>query len=209
MVAVTWGDTGTRTYHAGVDRGMLYLPNLDGISWQGLTKVSVASSGSDPSENYLDGQKILNVPGNLELSGSIEAFSAPEEFAPCAGQMRLSTGLFAADQINQPFGFSYRTLIGNDVQGQNYGYKVHVIYNVTAQAVDFQHSTETDSPSPVSYSWSVTAVPLSIPGYRPTARFVFDTTKMDVSALEVILYGSVSTNPRLPTTDELISLLTS
>lgn len=212
MTRATWDDTGLRLFHTGVDRGMLYTGDLIplAVPWSGLASITEASDGSDPAPYYLDGQKILNLSTGENFAGTIEAFSSPDEFAPCAGRGRLSVGLFATDQPRQKFGFSYRTLVGNDTVGTNYGYKVHVVYNATAQVSNFTHTTIVNDPTPKTTTWAFTTYPISVVGYKPTAHFIFDTRSVDphlIANLEAILYGDDNNDPRLPTPDELIGLL--
>jgi hypothetical protein len=168
-------------------------------------------SGGDAQLYYLDGTAILNTPLGEDFAGAIEAFAAPAEFAPCAGRARLSNGLYAGEQPKTSFSFSYRTLVGNDVAGTSFGYKVHLVYNAVAQVTDFQHSTDAATASVKTRSWSVTTTPVAPVGYRPTAHFIFDSTKVDPAALarlEDILYGDADNDPRMPTADEVVGLLT-
>jgi hypothetical protein len=212
MTRVTWDDLGSRLYQAGVDRGMLYTGSdiPEASVWDGLVSITQGGDGGDPQPYYLDGQKILNIPSGENYSATIEAFSAPIEFALCVGRNRISTGLFAADQPRKTFGFSYRTLIGNGSAGTAYGYKIHVVYNATAQGSDFTHETLTDSPQASVHSWSISTCPIAVPGHRPTAHFIFDTrlnSKTGVADIEDILYGNDDDDPRLPTEEELATLL--
>jgi hypothetical protein len=189
---------------------MLYIGS-NAVPWSGLASVTEAPSGGEPQPYYIDGDKVLNIPSGEDFGATIEAYSAPLEFAPCAGRLYLSEGLYAADQQKQTFGFSYRTLIGNDVQGVSLGYKIHIVYNALAQISDFLHSTMTDGPSVQTRSWDVTTVPVVSAGFRPVAHFVVDTrinTADPVSQLEDILYGSDDDDPRLPTLAELADLFT-
>ena len=213
MTRATWDDAGLRLFHTGVDRGMLYTGDKIplAVPWSGLASITEASAGSDPSPYYLDGQKILNLATGENFAGTIEAFASPDEFAPCAGRGRLSVGLYATDQPRQQFGFSYRTLVGNDLVGTTYGYKIHVVYNATAQVANFVHTTLTNDPSPKTNTWAFTTYPVAVAGFKPTSHFIFDTRSVDpdlITNLENILYGDDSDDPRLPTSDELITLLT-
>lgn len=212
MTRATWDDAGLRRFHTGVDHGMLYTGDEIplAVPWSGLASVTEASVGSDPSPYYLDGQKILNLATGENFAGTIEAFSSPDEFAPCAGRSRLSTGLFATDQPRQKFGFSYRTLIGNDVKGIDFAYKIHIVYNATAQVSNFVHTTLTNDPSPKTNTWSFTTFPTEVVGFKPTSHVVFDTRFVDayiIAKLEGILYGDDDSDPRMPTTEELIGFL--
>ena len=214
MTRATWDTIGTRLFHSGVDRGMLYtgsdIPLA--VPWVGLVSMTESPEGGTTKEIFLDGRKILDIPAGEDFAGTIEAFAAPIEFAPCAGRSHLSTGLFAADQPRQIFGFSYRTIVGNDSSGTSYAYKIHVVYNATAQTSNFTHSTTTDTPNPATHSWTITTVPETIGQGRPTAHVVFDTrfnSSDAISGLEDILYGNDTDDPRLPTTIDLAHLLAS
>ena len=212
MTRATWDDAGLRLFHTGVDRGMLYTGDLIplAVPWSGLASITEASAGSDPSPYYLDGQKILNLATGENFAGTIEAFSSPDEFAPCAGRSRLSTGLFASDQPRQKFGFTYRTLVGNDTVGTGFAYKVHVVYNATAQVANFVHTTLTEDPSPKTNTWAFTTYPIPVPGFKPTSHFIFDTRSIDshiIANLEDVLYGNDTDDPRIPDIDELAMFL--
>ena len=212
MTRATWDDAGQRLFFAGVDHGMLYTGDKIplAVPWSGLASITEASAGSDPSPYYLDGRKILNLATGENFAGTIEAFSSPDEFAPCAGRSRLSTGLFASDQPRQTFGFSYRTLVGNDTVSTAFGYKVHIVFNATAQVANFTHATIAGDPTPKTNSWAFTTYPISVLGYKPTAHFIFDTRVVDphiMANLEDVLYGSDTDDPRLPSIDELLMFL--
>lgn len=210
MPAITWNGVGERLYHTGVDRGVLYTAENPGVPWNGLVNVTAKPVYEDPKPFYLDGQKIQNIPGNEDFSATIEALTAPLEFAPCAGRLHMSTGLFAGDQPKQIFGFTYRTLIGNDVIGTNFAYQIHIVYGATAQLSNFTHATDDSSPSAATYSWTITTVPVDIAGYRSSAHFIFDSRYNDdvtMASVERILYGSDSEDPRLMTVDELLNPL--
>ena len=212
MATATWDDTGLRLYHAGVDRGMLYAGGDIPLSvpWNGLVSVTENPSGGDLQPYYLDGRKIFNVAAGEDFAATIVSFAAPFEFAPCAGRLRLSTGLYATEQPKVPFGFSYRTMIGNDSAGIGFAYKVHVVYNAIAQIADFTHTTDSASSTAAPYSWNVTTCPVVSPGVRPTSHIVLDSRRMTAGALagaEVILYGNDTDDPRLPDISELVALL--
>jgi hypothetical protein len=155
----------------------------------------------------MDGQRILNTPPGEDFGGTIECYSTPQEFAPCAGRLPIGAGLYAADQPRNAFGFSYRTTIGNDLAGVGSDYKIHVVYNALTWASDYTHDTLSDQSSPNLHNWPFLTTPIKIPGRRPTAHVIFDTRYMDTSDAEDILYGTESTLPRLPTIEELGTLL--
>jgi hypothetical protein len=206
---VSWNNSGERLFHTGVDRGMLYVGNAAGVPWNGLISVTENPSGGDATPTYLDGQKVLNVPGGENFAATIEAYGVPIEFAPCVGWGSLASGLFATEQPKETFGFSYRTLIGNDVEGTAFGYKLHIVFNALAKNADFSHKTITDSPSVQPYSFDVTTVPLPVSGQRATAHFIFDTrvvTENNIAKIESILYGSDTTDPTLPDATTIFNL---
>jgi hypothetical protein len=206
MSKVTWDSQGRRLYHAGVDRGMLYVGAGVAVAWNGLVSVTESPVGGDGQPYYLDGQKALDLPAGEDFAAKIETFASPIEFAPCAGRLSLALGLYAGNQPPATFGFSYRTLIGND-SSANLGYKINIVYNALALVADFEHTTISASPSIATYSFGITTVPIAIPGYRPTAHVIFDSRLVPVSDVETILYGDTDNDPRLPTVTELATLL--
>ncbi len=212
MTRVTWDDPGEHLYQIGIDRGMLYTgPDIPvAVPWSGLVGVTEAPVIVGPQPFYLDGRKVLNLMGGEDFAATIEAFASPLEFAPCAGRAHLSTGFFAASQPKQPFHFSYRTLHGNDILGESYGYRVHIVYNATAQISNFDHSTIAESSNPTTHSWSITTRPVIFAGARPTAHVIFDTriqTADSIDTIEAILYGDVDEGPRIPTPEEIVTTL--
>jgi Concanavalin A-like lectin/glucanases superfamily len=210
-VRVTWDALGERLFHTGVDHGMLYVGTEVAVPWNGLLSVTQTADSSDNREYFLDGDKILNLPAADDFAAQLEALSFPVEFAPCAGRKELSPGLFATNQPKQLFGFSYRTRIGNDVAGTDYAYQIHVVYNALAQLSDFTHNTVDSSPSAESYSWNITTVP-AIPadGFKPASHIVIDSRFLPAAILtpiENVLYGSSVVGPKLPSLQQLYSLL--
>lgn len=207
---VTWDALGERLYHTGVDHGMLYVGTNVAVPWNGLLNVTQTADSSDNREYFLDGDKILNLPSPDDFAATLEALSFPLEFAPCAGRKELSPGLFATNQPKQLFGFSYRTLIGSDLNA-NLGFQIHVVYNALAQLSDFTHQTVDDSPQAASYSWNITTVP-AIPadGYKPAAHVVIDSRFIPTALMgpiEDVLYGSSVAGPRLPSLQQLYALM--
>ncbi len=210
MPRVQWDSDGTRIFETGIDRGMLYLPSAAGVAWNGLMSVSESPTGGEAREYYIDGEKYLNLAAIEEYSATVQAFSSPREFAPCAGLMYIQPGLYASDQPLRQFGFSYRTLVGDDLQGTDAGYKIHLVYNATAKISDFVNQTAGDNPGVSPYSWEISAIPEVIPLHAPTSHFVVDSRKISstlLRRLEDILYGTDSDDPRLITVSELLSLL--
>lgn len=209
MPRVTWDVSGERLYQAGLDRGMLYTEDSS-VPWIGLISVTESPSGGSLQSYHVDGRKILDIPAKENFGATIEAFAVPVEFASCAGRMMLSPALYVTDQPREIFGFSYRTLIGNDIQGDTLGYKVHLVYNASAKIGDFSLQTMTDSPQPVTRSVDINTFPIVVPGYRPSAHFVFNTlinSSDTITDLETIIYGDSSNDPRMPTPSELAGLL--
>jgi hypothetical protein len=197
-------------FQTGVDRGMLYVGTSIAVPWSGLASVTEAPTGGAAQDYFLDGRKILSVSSAEEFTAKIEAFASPLEFAICAGRVEISPALYVADQPRQSFNFSYRTLIGNDVDGIDYAYKVHLVYNALAQISDFTHGTTSDKSSVVTNSWSITTTPVVVTGFLPASHFVADSRLIDptiLGQLEDILYGSDATDPRFPSAQEFLTLL--
>lgn len=212
MAGLVWGLVGEKYYETGVDRGVLYPLVGDGVAWNGLISVSETPSGGEPRPYYLDGFKYLNLATAEEFAATIEAFSSPREFDRCDGTASIHNGLFITDQRRESFGFSYRTLIGNDVDGLGHGYKIHLVYNALASPTERNYSTIGDSTVVSSFSWEISTAPLQIPGMKPTAHFVIDSRKTPFSVLtliEAILYGSMSKTSHLPSVDELMDIFES
>lgn len=212
MAALIWGSIGSRYYEAGVDRGVLYLAGIAGVAWPGLVSVTENVSGGEARPYYIDGFKYLNVQGAEEFGATIEAFSAPREFDACDGRKSVAPGLFATQQVRKQFGFSYRTQIGNDVDGVDAGYKLHIVYNALAATPSVTHKTLDASGTPSTMSWDITTKAPMFSGARPTAHFVIDSRDVDIlviKQIESILYGTSFTDPRLPSIAELVDLFNS
>jgi len=210
MTKVTWDVSGERLYQVGIDRGMIYLDDGSVSPWNGLVSVTESPSGGAPTETFLDGQKILDIPVGEDYTATIEALSLPVSAASCAGWGILQYGLYASNQPKQMFAFSYRTLIGNDVKGTKFGYRVHIVFGCLARSSNFTHETSNDKQSVKSYSWAITAIPVSFGIRKPTAHVIFDTRVQDlttIATLEAILYGDDVNNPRLPLPSEIAILL--
>lgn len=209
MTRISWGTAGTRLYEAGVDRGVLYLDGIDGVPWDGLTSVKESPSGGGATPYYLDGFKYLNVASAEEFEASIEALTNPSEFARCDGTASIFAGLFATQQPREPFGLTYRTLIGNDLDGQDHGYKIHLVYNALAEPTDRDNSSLGGSVSPLGLSWKISTTPIAMSGRKPTSHLIIDSTKSDpnmLAVLEGFLYGANNLPPRLPTPTQLVAL---
>lgn len=224
MAKVVWDKTGERFYETGVDHGVLYpiqeggLYNK-GVAWNGLTSVSESPSGAESTPVYADNIKYLNLLSAEEFSATVEAYTYPDEFAECDGSTIVTPGLTIGQQSRKMFGLCYRTMIGNDVDGQEHGYKLHLIYGCQASPSEKGYQTINDSPEAITFSWEVTTTPVNVTGHKATACLTIDSTKVDpgkLTALEEILYGKDPTEPqgmdgvepRLPLPDEVITLLT-
>ena len=208
MTKLAWGATGTRTYEAGVDRGVLYINGIDGVPWNGLTSVKENPSGGAPTPYYLDGVKYLNISSTEEFIADLEAYSSPDEFANCDGSSSIYSGLIVTQQPRKQFGLSYRTLIGNDTNGQSHGYKIHIVYNALAGPSSKDNTTLSDSSTPSKLTWNLTTTPPAYSTYKPTAHMIIDSTKTDpdlLAVLEGYLYGADGIAPRLPTPSQLVS----
>lgn len=197
---VAWDNAGDRLYETGVDRCVLYLPDGTAVPWNGLTSVD-QDSGVDVEEFYFSGIKYLEVREPGDFSGSIKAYTYPKEFDAFEGRAELINGMLLTDQpVDQTFSLSYRTKVGNDLEGMDYGYKIHVLYNLTAVPDSVSMSTIQENPDASEFGWSISSVPQYAPGFRPTAHAIFDTTAMNpflIEELERILYGTdpVTTPP--------------
>ncbi len=214
MAKLMWDETGKRFYETGVDYGVLYLPNaqgayINGVAWNGLTSISESPSGAEPNAQYADNIKYLNLFSAEEFGATIEAFTYPDEFAQFDGLGTPSPGVTIGQQSRRGFGLSYRTKIGNDVEGDDYGYKIHLIYGCTASPSEKAYNTINDSPEPITFSWEITTTPVSVPGMKPTSVITIDSTKVNaanLTALEQILYGDTAVDPSLPLPSTVITM---
>ena len=207
---LTWDSTGERRFEIGIDRGVLYIEGQDGVAWSGLVSVSESPSGGSAASFYLDGKKYLSFSSPEEFNGTIEAYTYPEEFSSCDGSSEFAPGLFIQYQSRRKFGLSYRTLVGNDVAGTDYGYKIHIIYNVRAAPTGRDSKSLSDQMDVSNFSWDITALPEEVSGYKGSPHFVVDTTHADpgaVTDIENILYGDDENQPRMPTISEMINLM--
>jgi hypothetical protein len=192
MTKLLWDQMGERLFETGLDHGVLYLPNDAGVAWNGLVSVEEDLGDDTSTASYIDGIKYLDYPSFGDFAATLTAYTYPDEFLAFEGVTALSDGLYVDGQTSNRFGLSYRTLIGNDVAGDAFGYKIHLIYNLTATPQPVDYETLNDSPNPVEFTWSITAVPTKVPGFRPTAHLIFDSRYLDptiLAALETILYG--------------------
>jgi len=214
MPALTWDDIGERFYETGVDHGVLYIPDAsgvysDGVAWNGLVTVTESPSGAEPNAQYADNIKYLNLFSAEEFAATIEAFTYPDEFAQFDGLAEPATGVLVGQQSRGSFGLSYRTKVGNDLEGDDYGYKLHLLYGCKASPSEKAYTTINDSPEAITFSWEISTTPVAVTGLKPTSVITIDSTVVDpteLAALEAILYGAVATEPSLPLPDEVIAL---
>ena len=223
MSRITWDNTGERYYETGVKMGVLYPIQTGGVytkgvAWNGLTAVTESPSGAEATALYADDVKYLNLMSNEEFGATIEAYTYPDEFAECDGSAALAAGVMIGQQKRKTFGLCYRTTVGNDVDGSDYGYKLHLVYGCLAAPSEKAYATINDSPEAITFSWEVSTTPVNVNNNKPTATLTIDSTKVDKSklaALEEILYGKDPTtnggsdgvDPRLPLPDEIATLM--
>lgn len=209
MTRLNWNAFGERFYEIGVDRGVLYIPSQPGVAWTGLISVVEKPIGAEERSYYIDGVKYLNLRSSEEFAATIEAYGSPEEFSVCDGEVAIHTGLIATQQKRVSFGMSYRTRLGNDVEGMDHAYKIHLIYNALAAPPQRNNTTLGNTADPLQLSWAVSTLPPPIMGYRRTAHLIIDSRTSSPTVLtevEDLLYGTASTAPELPTPDELIAI---
>lgn len=214
MTKLHWDGVGEKRYETGVDHGVLYIPNGsgvydDGVAWNGLQSVTESPSGAEPNAQYADNLKYLNLTSAEEFGATIEAFTYPDEFNEFDGSASPVPGVRIGQQSRKSFGLSYRTKIGNDVEGDDLGYKLHLVYGATASPSEKAYSTVNDSPEPITFSWEIATVPVQVPGFKPTSIITIDSTEVDagdLQDLEDFLYGTAGTDPSLPTPAALIAI---
>jgi hypothetical protein len=217
MAPLTWDQVGEKTYETGVDRGVLYTPDVsgvytDGVAWNGLTTVTESPSGAEASPQYADNIKYLNLIGAETFGLTIEAFTYPDEFAVMDGSVQPEPGVIIGQQGRGVFGLCYRTKIGNDLAGADAGYKLHLVYGCQASPSERAYGTINDSPEAIAFSWEIATSPVPVTGFAPTALVVVDSTVVSaggLTALEDALYGGgIETVARLPMPDEVLTLIT-
>lgn len=215
MSKLVWDKTGERLYETGTKKGVLYLMGEDGtyskgVAWNGLTAVTESPSGAEATALYADDIKYLNLISAEDFAATVEAYMSPEEFDECDGQAQPAPGITIGQQKRKTFGLSFQTVLGNDVDGNDYGYKIHIIYGATAAPSERAYTSVNDSPEAMTLSWELTTNPVVVPGYKPTAHLEIDSTKIaadKLAELEAILYGSDSEEARLPLPEEIITLV--
>lgn len=214
MAKLVWDETGKRLYETGVSQGVLYPQSggtyPSGVAWNGLTAVTESPSGAEATPLYADNIKYLNLFSAEEFGATIEAYTYPDEFMACDGSAQFAKGAYIGQQNRKQFGMCYKTLLGNDVDANDHGYKLHIIYGAMASPSEKAYATVNDSPEAITFSWEVTTTPVNVTGYEPTASIVIDSTKCDptkLTDLEEILYGSAEEDPRLPLPNEIVTVL--
>lgn len=209
MPQIQWNNYGERYFEAGIDRGVLYVTGKDGVAWNGLISVEEKASGGESTPYYLEGVKYAERSAREEFEASIEAYTYPEEFLECDGSEFIAQGLYATQQERKPFGFSYRTRIGNDHDGIEHGYKIHLVYNALAKPSDRSYGSLGDSMDPTTFSWDITTKPVAIPGISFGAHLVINSTTAwpwAIKAVEDVLYGTEDTPAYLPDPQEVLDL---
>lgn len=223
MAKLEWDLIGNRFYETGLDRGVLYVRDGSGtyplgVPWNGLISVSENPSGADPNPQYADNVKYLNLVSREEFGATIEAFTYPNAFAECDGSKEVKTGVMFGQQPRKIFGLSYRTKVGNDSKGEDYGYKIHLIYGALATPSEKSYNTVNETPEAMTFSWEITTTPVDVEDFKPTAMLVIETTATNddqIAALEAALYGVTAStepviadaDPYLPLPDEVIQIM--
>ena len=215
MAKLVFDELGKRFYETGVSNAVLY-PQADdgsypkGVAWNGITAANESPSGAESNDQYADNIVYLSLTGAEKFEGTIEAFSSPAEFDECDGMKEISKGLTVSQQTRKPFGFAYKSILGNDIKGNDYGYKLHIWYGCKAAPSERSHSTVNDSPEPQNPSWSISSTPVAVPGAKPSSVLTFNSTTTPAEKLkkiEDILYGTEAADARLPLPSEIIELL--
>ena len=215
MAKLVWDESGKRLYETGVEKGVLYVQGENGtygngVAWNGLTAVTESPSGAEPTALYADDIKYLELFSAEEFGATIEAYTYPEEFEACDGSASLGTGVTIGQQDRKAFGLCYRTIVGNDVKGNEHGYKLHLIYGAKAKPSEKAYATVNDSPEAVTFSWEVSTTPVNVAGFKPTASVTIDSTKIQPDKLKAIedkLYGTENQEPTLIMPDEIKQLI--
>lgn len=215
MAKLVWDEVGKRTYETGVDKGVLYVQDDEGaygkgVAWNGLTAVNESPSGAEPTALYADNTKYLELTSKEEYGATIEAYTYPDEFEACDGSAEVGTGVVIGQQSRKVFGLCYRTVKGNDVKNNDYGYKIHLVYGCKAKPAQKNYQTINDSPEAITFSWEVSTTPVEVAGFKPTATVTIDSTKVTAEKLKSIeeaLYGTESVEPKLLLPNEIIAIV--
>lgn len=224
MAVLKWDQPGERTYETGVSKGVLYPQSSDGtypkgVAWNGLTGVTESPSGAEETKLYANNGKYLSLRSAEEVGGTIEAYMYPDEWASCDGTANLGNveGVHIGQQSRKPFGLSYQNIVGNDTEGEDFGYKIHLVYGGTVSPSEKAYATVNDSPEAITFSWEFTTTPVEIPktigDFKPSATLIIDTTELEggkentkLKALEDIIYGTASEDARLPLPEEVYQI---
>ena len=215
MARLIWDEVGQRFFETGVKNGVLYVQDNDGsykngVVWNGLTAVTESPSGAEETPLYADDVKYLTLRSAEEFGATVEAYTYPEEFEQCDGSASIAAGVTIGQQARRAFGLCYRTSVGNDIQGQNYSYKLHLIYGCTVAPSEKSYSTINDNPEAITFSWELSTVPVPVDGFSPTASLVIDASKVDegkMQLLEDALFGDESNEAKLLLPNEIMELL--
>lgn len=214
MAKLVWDQTGQRLYETGVEKGVLFVYGTNaygnGVAWNGLTNVSESPSGAEATPLYADDIKYLNLMSNEEFGATIEAYTYPDAFAACDGSAELAAGVIVTQQKRKQFAFSYVTKIGNDTDGSDHGYKIHIVYGAMATPSEKGYATINDTPEAITFSWEISTTPIEVSDeFKPTAHIVIDSTKVDaddLEDLEELLYGTTNAESTLPMPADLIRI---
>lgn len=215
MSKIVWDETGKHFFETGIKNGVLYPQDSmgkypKGVAWNGLTSVTESPGGADPSDIYADDDKYLTLRAKETFGGTIEAYTSPDEFGACDGTAELAPGVFIGQQARKAFGLCYRTAVGNDVDGTDHGYKLHLVYGATASPAQKAYSTINESPEAMTLSWEFTTTPVKVTGHKPTALLVIDSRNVDpgvMTKIEKVLYGDDAKEASLPSPDEVLALI--
>ena len=217
MAKLVWDEVGKRTYETGVDKGVLYVQDAEGaygkgVAWNGLTAVNESPSGAEPTPLYADNIKYLELTSKEEYGATIEAYTYPDEFEACDGSAEIGEGVVIGQQSRKVFGLCYRTVKGNDVKNNDYGYKIHLVYGCKAKPAQKNYQTINDSPEAITFSWEVSTTPVEVAGFKPTATVTIDSTKVTAEKLKAVedaLYGTESVEPKLLLPSEILAIVKS
>lgn len=210
MTKVTWDTVGKRIYETGVDQGVLYVSDAAGVPWNGLVSVEEQPDGGEQTSYWLDGIKYLDTIGVVDYKATISAITYPDEFEACIGTLPVQTGILATAQPQGYFGLAYRTKVGNDVAGNEFAYKIHLVYNAVATPTSRNYQTLGSETNPIAFQWDITAVPVPTPGRKPTAHFIFDSRTLPsatMSLLQDLIYGKSDRDAHLPIFIDLLELI--
>ena len=215
MARLVHDELGKRFYETGVSEAVLYVQNdagqyPKGVAWNGITAANESPTGAEANDQYADNIKYISLTGAENFEGTIEAFSSPKEFDQCDGMEEIAKGVVVTQQTRKPFGFAFKTILGNDIKYNEYGYKLHLWYGCKAAPSERAYATVNDSPEPQNPSWSITSTPAPVPGHKPTSSLIITSTEVEpakLKKLEDALYGTASTEPYLPSPAQVIELL--